>query len=79
MQLCVKLCTISTPVFGEQLLTYYEKYPDKIPDIFFVDREYVADFHQVLEEEPFSSFVEEHYVLDSSMEGAPVSVYRRVE
>lgn len=71
--------TISTPVFGEQLLTYYEKYPDKIPDIFFVDREYVADFHQVLEEEPFSSFVEEHYVLDSSMEGAPVSVYRRVE
>ena len=69
--------TISTPVFGEQLLKYYEKYPDKIPNLFFVDREYVSDFDIVLRKEPFSSFVEENYVLDPSYEGSPVSVYRR--
>ena len=69
--------TISTPVFGEQLLKYYEKYPDKMPDLFFVDREYVSDFDIVLRKEPFSSFVEENYVLDPSYEGSPVSVYRR--
>lgn len=71
--------TISTPAFGEQLLTYYEKYPEKIPDVFFVDREYVADFNQVLLKEPFASFVEENYELDTSVEGAPVNVYRRVD
>ena len=70
--------TISTPVFGEQLMTYYEKYPEKIPDVFFVDREYVADFSSVLQEEPFASFVAANYMLDTSYEGAPVSVYRRV-
>ena len=69
--------TISTPVFGEQLLHYYEKYPDRIPNIFFVDREYVSDFDVVLHKEPFASFVAENYVLDTSYEGAPVSVYRR--
>ena len=70
--------TISTPVFGEQLMTYYEKYPEKIPDVFFVDREYVTDFSSALQEEPFASFVAANYMLDTSYEGAPVSVYRRV-
>ena len=71
--------TISTPVFGKQLLHYYEKYPEKMPNIFFVDREYVSDFDVVLHKEPFASFVAENYVLDLSFEGAPVSVYRRCE
>lgn len=71
--------TISTPVFGEQLLHYYEKYPERMPNIFFVDREYVSDFDVVLHKEPFASFVAENYVLDLSYEGAPVSVYRKCE
>ena len=59
-------------------MTYYEKYPEKIPDVFFVDREYVTDFSSALQEEPFASFVAANYMLDTSYEGAPVSVYRRV-
>ncbi|MBR1692771.1 MAG: hypothetical protein IJ711_08365 [Lachnospiraceae bacterium] len=68
--------TISTPAFGEQLLAYYEKYPDRIPTVMFVDRGYVADFSQELEKEPFKSFVEARYVRDESVTDAPVSVYR---
>lgn len=69
--------TISTPAFGEQLLAYYKEYPDRMPTVIFVDREYVADFDVVLHEEPFQSFINENYVLDESIENVPVNVYRR--
>lgn len=68
--------TISTPAFGNQLLAYYEKYPEKMPTVMFVDREYVGDFTIFLTEEPFKSFVEENYRLDENVINVPVNVYR---
>ena len=68
---------IDVDTSGYRLATRFNKFHN-LPELTTLLAS-VADFHQVLEEEPFSSFVEEHYVLDSSMEGAPVSVYRRVE
>lgn len=71
--------TISTPSFGEQLLAYYGKYPDRIPDVMFVDRSYVMDYGQELNREPFKTFVESHYIYDESLKDEPVDVYRRLE
>ncbi|MBO6016024.1 MAG: hypothetical protein J6P60_05495, partial [Lachnospiraceae bacterium] len=68
--------TISTPAFGKQLLAYYDRYPERVPTVMFVDREYVADFTAVLKEEPFQSFVNAHYELDMTAQNLPIDVYR---
>ena len=69
--------TISTPVFSDQLLHYYEKYPQRIPTVVFVDREYAADFSVVLLQEPFQSFMETYFDMDEPVTEGPVTVYFR--
>lgn len=69
--------TISTPAFSNQLIRYYETYPDRIPTVMFVDREYAADFTVVLTQEPFRSFMQQYFDLEHPLPGGPVDVYIR--
>lgn len=69
--------TISTPAFGEQLLKYYEMHPDKIPTVVFVDREYGADFSEVLLKEPMKSFMETYFDVEQAVREPAVTVYTR--
>lgn len=66
--------TISTPAFGKQLLTYYEKHPERIPTVIFVDCEYTMDYRAWLETEPFGSFVRDNYK-EPVVEG-PLYIYK---
>lgn len=67
--------TISTPAFGEQLLTYYEQHPERIPTVIFVDCEYTMDYRIWLETEPFKSFIAEHYT--EPIEEGPLYIYKK--
>nr|MBQ8252746.1 hypothetical protein [Lachnospiraceae bacterium] len=69
--------TISTPSFGEQLMAYYEKHPDRIPTVIFVDREYGMDFSQAVLQEPMRSFMEAHFDIENTVVEAAVTVYQR--
>lgn len=69
--------TISTPAFGEQLMKYYEMHPDRIPTVVFVDREYGADFSQVLLTEPMKTFMETYFDMDEAVMEPAVTVYTR--
>ena len=69
--------TISTPAFSQQLIHYYEKYPQRIPTVVFVDREYAADFSVVLLKEPFQSFMQTYFDMDAPVTEGPVTVYHR--
>lgn len=69
--------TISTPAFGEQLMKYYETHPDKIPTVVFVDREYGADFSDVLLKEPMKSFIETYFETEQAVMEPAVTVYTR--
>lgn len=69
--------TISTPAFGEQLMKYYETHPDKLPTVVFVDREYGADFSQVLLTEPMKTFMETYFDMDGAVTETAVTVYTR--
>lgn len=66
--------TISTPAFGEQLLAYYEKFPERIPTVIFLDCEYTMDYRVWLEKEPFGSFIRENYQ-EPFIEG-PLYIYK---
>ena len=67
--------TISTPAFSDQLMTYYGLYPDKMPTVLFVDREYGADFSVLLEEQPLKGFVETCFDTTSPVTDGPLTVY----
>lgn len=69
--------TISTPAFGKQLMHYYEQHPERIPTVVFVDREYGADFSQVLETEPMKTFMETYFDMDGAVVEPAVTVYKR--
>ncbi len=69
--------TISTPAFGQQLMKYYEVHPEKIPTVVFVDREYGADFSQVLMTEPMKTFMETYFETEQSVIEPAVTVYTR--
>lgn len=69
--------TISTPAFSGQLMHYYEKYPDRIPTVVFVDREYVADFSVILSQEPFGQFMQEYFDTGAPVTEGPVTIYFR--
>ena len=69
--------TISTPAFSGQLMHYYENNPDRIPDVVFVDREYVADFSQLLTQEPMKTFMETYFDTEGAAVETAVTVYRR--
>lgn len=66
--------TISTPAFGEQLLAYYERFPEKKPTVIFLDCEYTMDYRVWLEKEPFGSFIRENYQ-EPLIEG-PLYIYK---
>ncbi len=66
--------TISTPAFGEQLLAYYERFPERIPTVIFLDCEYTMDYRVWLEKEPFGSFIRENYQ-EPFIEG-PLYIYK---
>ena len=66
--------TISTPAFGEQLLAYYERFPERIPTVIFLDCEYTMDYRVWLEKEPFGSFIREIYQ-EPFIEG-PLYIYK---
>lgn len=66
--------TISTPAFGEQLLAYYEIFPERIPTVIFLDCEYTMDYRVWLEEEPFGSFIEEYY--EAPIVEGPLYIYK---
>lgn len=68
---------ISTPAFGVQLMHYYQVHPDRIPTVVFVDREYGADFSQVLLNEPMKSFMETYFETDRAVMESAVTVYKR--
>lgn len=67
--------TISTPAFSDQLMTYYRMYPEKIPTVLFVDREYGADFSVLLDEEPLKGFVENYFDTVLPVTDGPLTVY----
>lgn len=67
--------TISTPAFGEQLLAYYERFPERIPTVIFLDCEYTMDYRIWLEKEPFGSFIRENYG-EPLVEG-PLYIYKK--
>lgn len=69
--------TISTPAFGQQLMEYYEVHPEKIPTVMFVDREYGADFSQVLLSEPMKTFTETYFDTEQAVMEPAVTVYTR--
>jgi len=69
--------TISTPAFGRQLMEYYEVHPEKIPTVVFVDREYGADFSQVLLTEPMKTFMETYFDTEQAVMEPAVTVYTR--
>lgn len=69
--------TISTPAFGQQLMEYYEKYPERVPTVVFVDREYGMDFSQVLTTEPMRTFMETYFDLETGVMEPAVTVYTR--
>lgn len=69
--------TISTPAFGQQLMEYYEKYPERLPTVVFVDREYGMDFSQVLTTEPMKTFMETYFDMDAGVMEPAVTVYTR--
>lgn len=69
--------TISTPAFSGQLMLYYEKHPERIPTVVFVDREYGADFSVILEQEPMRSFMEEYFDMEKAVSEPAVTVYCR--
>lgn len=69
--------TISTPAFGQQLMKYYEVHPEKIPTVVFVDREYGADFSQVLLTEPMKTFMETYFDIGQAVLEPAVTVYTR--
>lgn len=71
--------TISTPVFSDQLMRYYAQYPERIPTVVFVDREYVADFSAVLKQQPFQGFMETYFEMSAPVMDGPVTVYYRKE
>lgn len=66
--------TISTPAFGEQLLAYYERFPERTPTVIFLDCEYTMDYRVWLEKEPFGSFIRENYQ-EPLIEG-PLYIYK---
>lgn len=66
--------TISTPAFGEQLIAYYERFPERIPTVIFLDCEYTMDYRVWLEKEPFGSFIRENYQ-EPFIEG-PLYIYK---
>ena len=67
--------TISTPAFSDQLMTYYRMYPEKIPTVLFVDREYGADFSVLLDKEPLKGFVENYFDTVLPVTDGPLTVY----
>lgn len=69
--------TISTPAFSTQLMCYYEKHPEKMPTVVFVDREYGADFSVILEQELMKAFMEEHFDMEKAVSEPAVTVYKR--
>ncbi len=69
--------TISTPDFSDQLLAYYEQYPERIPTVLVVEHTYVHDYSEYLEREPFATFAREHFDLANPTEKGSVSIYRR--
>ncbi|MCR5282516.1 MAG: hypothetical protein K6E18_04040 [Lachnospiraceae bacterium] len=69
--------TISTPAFSEQLLSYYEQFPERVPTVMVVEHDYVHDYSDCLGQEPFASFVKAHFDLANPTEKGSVSVYRK--
>ena len=50
-------------------------YPEKIPTVLFVDREYGADFSVLLDKEPLKGFVENYFDTASPVTDGPLTVY----
>lgn len=69
--------TISTPMFGEQLMKYYETYPDRIPTVVFVDREYGTDYSQAVLTEPMKAFIETYFDVSDAVKEPAVTVFTR--
>ncbi len=69
--------TISTPAFSQQLMKYYDTHPERIPTVVFVDREYGADFSEVIEKEPMKTFMETYFEMDEAVMEPVVTVYCR--
>ncbi len=69
--------TISTPSFGQQLIEYYEKHPERKPTVVFVDREYGADFSVLLTQEPLKTFMETEFDMSQAIVEQAVTVYQK--
>lgn len=65
MEVCAA-SVISTPVYDERYLKYYEMNPDKLPEAVIIDREYF----QAMEEKniPISGWIREEYDWESRAE-----------
>ncbi|MCR4691212.1 MAG: hypothetical protein K5739_07705 [Lachnospiraceae bacterium] len=53
--------TISTPLFSQQLLAYYERFPERVPTILVFETDYIDDYRKVLSYEPFEEFVNRYF------------------
>lgn len=69
--------SISTPIFDQSVVEYYERYPYKMPDIIFVDKYYV-DLDTAEFDADFEAWLSENYDLAHIIdEDAAQIIYRK--
>jgi len=70
--------TISTPGFDETAVAYYERYPEKMPDIVVLDK-YHTTLERATENEAFAEWLGCNYDLENVIEEEMMTVIYRKE
>ena len=71
--------TQGTNVYDDSFLTYYELYPDKIPDVILIDKTYATNeaYGNYFGWEPVKKWVKENYVFAERMETEYMIILRK--
>ena len=69
--------TISTPAFNEQWVTYFEMYPEKVPDVVVLAKNTIDDRDKFFAENPFGIWLRERYDISSMDETDSLCVINR--
>ena len=69
--------TISTPAFNEQWTTYFERYPDKQPDVIFIAKNTVDNREKFFDKNPFGQWIAANYEIKQMQETEYLCILRK--
>jgi|GEM_PF-702950 hypothetical protein len=69
--------TISTPAFNEQWTTYFERYPDKQPDVIFIAKNTVDNREKFFAQNPFGQWIASNYDIGHMQETEYLCILRK--